>query len=245
MLFRVGIALFLSFALMGGATWVRLSNKEAKRPSLLAVDTPETLTENEYRDIYWPKEGEGSEESLTTTDLISRQLVSEYITLSGSNALTASSINDLAQKYIDLAPTLKKTGVQKIPLSSLKTVPDSKQAYQEYDEYMNAIYEDYLAGFGPESPDEMDGEDPDILQGIYQEMLDDIMLVEVPKSVAPSHLKLVNHYVLLNELLADILSETLDPIIAMANLIDLNEKIQEERAIIEEINEAISFYGNL
>lgn len=252
MLFRVGIAVFLSFILIGGATWVRVSNQKSPAPTLIGVESSNTEGTLTYEDVYGPaKDAETAipEENLTTTDLIGRQLISEYISLSSKSELSPDSLMGLADKYIELVPSIKIAGIKTISVSDIETVSDTEENYLDYDENINVIYEEYIDSFdlvGEEelALNELPLDHVSSIQKIYKNISQNLSDIAVPKSIASSHIKLINHYLSVENYLQKIIDESSDPVVAMANLIILSEKSQDEAMLIDDINDALSLYVN-
>src|SRR4051812_19067963 len=101
---RLGIALSLSALLIGGALTFRLVSARSIPPTLAAVPTTGsdvTIVDSPIASVIAPAATSTSTEPLTTTDLIGRQMLSDYLNLAAAGEATDDSVAALAAKYVD------------------------------------------------------------------------------------------------------------------------------------------------
>src|SRR3989344_381508 len=113
---RANIILAIAFAilLISLTSWQRFSGESAAKANLIAVNTVNDSTYNDLRRV-----GSASAEAAPTispepmseTDMISRQLFSDYLKLSSQSQVLPTNLENLGESYADgilsLAPLVK------------------------------------------------------------------------------------------------------------------------------------------
>src|SRR4051812_38343494 len=101
MRFRVTLALCLSFALILGATVFHVRASKSGAPTIVPVDNSREEMANAVEALGNDLNPDTStpSETLTTTDLVGRQLMSDYLSLAQSGQATEANIDTLANKY--------------------------------------------------------------------------------------------------------------------------------------------------
>lgn len=248
--FRLALALSVSVLFIGVASWYRFGTVEKVQPNIVAVDTLETGSNN-YEDILGdftaPKTAGTTtpQDPLSSTDLIGRQLILDYVGLAANGQATEAGLDLLASQYVENIATISKT----VAMSSadIKTVADTKANFQNYDKKITKIYGDYAESIGKmravaDNPDTLDS-------ALYAAMLNlnatynkaalELKDLPVPLSLATPHLKLLNSY-LSSAAATKAISETQqDPAAAFASLVILSENNNAENAILNEISQIL------
>src|SRR5262245_34471639 len=101
---RLIFALILSVALIGGATWFRAAGTHAEKAKLAVVnsqDALEPLSDEEIAADYMTPRATSSTitTQLSDTDLVGRQLFSDYMGLVADGHATKENLDTLAAKY--------------------------------------------------------------------------------------------------------------------------------------------------
>ena len=202
MRFRIGLALCLSLILISTTVWFRShSNKTA--PTLVAVDNSAASETNDYTPTSTSDLGtQAPDENLTTTDLVGRQLITDYINLARAGQATDENLASLGNKYADGVSNLQLNSAPIVSLSDLSTVADTKANFKTYDEITTKIDSERVAtvnqAYGK-------GQDLETLSsGIYilaktigeayEGAATKLKGIKVPISLASLHLKLINNY---------------------------------------------------
>ena len=149
MRFRLALALSVSILLIGVASWSRFGTTKYVRSNLIAVEqlgTNEIYDEEEVvKDFLEPKpetvSAPAPEKPLTDTDIISRNLILDYIGLAMNGQATEMSISALANQYAEKVPTLHK--IVKVGYQDIKITSDSKANFNNYSNELGKIYNEH------------------------------------------------------------------------------------------------------
>ena len=195
---RLAIALSLSALLIGGATVYRFAYAEA----LTVVRAPEVSdTDTTIIDAPIDTAGSGTTTPLTTTDLVGRQVLADYLNLTQNGQATDDNVNALATNYADKLTSLDTftpLAPADITLSS-----DSKSDLQAYATTVMALHTKYqsqtasiVKGGGDLSAVDSKGFAPTMnaLGKLYGQAATELEAVKVPPSLSVEHLKIINIY---------------------------------------------------
>lgn len=243
MRFRILLALSLSIVLIIMASWNRFATAEKANTTLSLVER--TPVSDEYyaqlSSYLKPNSNnETSSEPLTTTDLISRQLLSDYTRLASEGRLTETSIIALAEKYAESITTLNKS-VAVNPLE-LNVVTETTTSLQNYSRKMAEIYAKHAPNIKKFYISELSGTNEasgyssaEISGTAYRNMALEIEVVPVPNNLALYHLELIKIYRENTLAMESIARMENDPILALAGTIVIGENIDKEEAVVDAI----------
>jgi hypothetical protein len=252
---HVYLAIFLSVILVGGAAWVRFSQE--KEPSMLAVVESLEANDETYQDFlsdYLVNSTStvslaASSEKIGTTDLISRQLINDYVSLSTNGQATQNNIGALAEKYVDAIPTL--ISPEKVNPTDFRITPNNKADFEYYAREVERIYRDYASRLieiqSQKNINDMilssSGNAAKNMGTIYEQTAQKLKVVPVPKALIEAHIDLTNIY-LENAAAMDSLSQiNSDPASAFAGLMLLSGNVNEEALIMGKIEQILSGNG--
>ncbi len=253
MQFRLVIALSLSILLIGGASFLRFFNTEKTGPDLIAVENAEDLWSDEelLKDFLTPKTSSTTPLTTPTTnsDLIGRQLIMDYITLSASGNVNDADLSDLANKYIESLPTLNQSAV--LSYDDLKTVSNSKANFQSYATEMSRIYSQYAAKFKAISSTntQNSGANPalysffDSLSAVYTDAAVKFKAVNTPTALLSAHLRLTNSFYSSAAALQALSQAEKDSASAFSGLVLINDNVEKEETILAEITQILTSNG--
>ena len=136
----------------------------------------------------------------TTTDTVSKTLVSNYLALKQSGTLDSTSAQKLIDQTLDY---VDKIGGQVALVSDLNVIPDNdKQTITEYGENLGKILKDNkpketkneieIATKAVVSKDPNKISELDNIIAVYQKIADELKKMPVPKTFIKAHLDMVN-----------------------------------------------------
>lgn len=253
----VTFSLIISVLLIGGALFFRFKDSI---PNQGLITAQNNLSDSYYKDLTEAflntasstsisAEGdvvEATQPSLNTTDIVSRQLISDYITLEQNGQATESNLNTLASQYADSIKTII-TPVQ-ITLTDLKIVKDSSQSIKTYSNELGLIYNSYLGQLNIAHP--ITSADSTATQSLanqilslYTETATKLKTMPVPIGLADLHLQLTN--IILSDVTSSqaIANSELDPTAALAGLITFRNNATKEQNIMGKIQQLLIKYG--
>ena len=247
----LALSLTISVLLIGVASWYRFGTVKVSQPNLVAVE----LTADDYKEIVadftGPKEVvmASSTKPFTSTDLVGRQLISDYVSLAGSGQVTDADILALADRYVEGLPTLSSAPT--ISYTDLKLVSDNKNNFQNYADTLTKIFNEYQASTNKIQINESDLEtlSPAFYSSVatlstaYASATFKLKIVAVPSSLGPSHLELVNIYLSTVAATNAISKTEQDSTAAFAALIHLNKDLERRTALLEEIAQILNSNG--
>lgn len=203
---QIVTAVLLSVVLVGGATWFRfLDNPYALKSAANLQLAAEPLGEvgGSFDDVMWSAESTNSSSTtpkLNQTDILGRQLFSDYMTLSTQKGATSNNLNLLAVKFSDGLGSGITSNQEDI--TSLKVVNDSKENILSYSTNINLLKEKYknlVAGeynknkfSSPE--DKAFAEFMVRVSTLYEASAKELLAIKVPLSLSQNHLNLINNY---------------------------------------------------
>lgn len=240
----LSVALSLVFVL--GALWFRFSSSE-NSPNLIAIENAK-INEAAYQELFEGFLGTNAsntpklDEALTGTDLISRQLMLDYLSLAQSGEATDEELQALADRYIVSLPTL--VSYTPFPFANLKVVTNNKVNFQNYANTIKQIYINYVTDLSASSKG-FEGksalESSTIASGMgssYQRAASALGEMAVPAELAQAHLDLLNVYLKSSAAMSSLARASEDPATSFAGLIVIKENLDDEQkslSLIENI----------
>lgn len=250
---RSGVYLSIGFALLlvGCAFWIRYAEE---RPSgtLSLVNTPD-ITGPSYdflkTDSVASTTGSVSTAPLSNTDVISRKLFSDYVALSSQGQVTNESLATLANKYVEVIPTLAVSN--QFDYGDIKNVVNSKANLQAYSETITKIYTAYgqallkIQGGGEITAVFLTGtgETPSKMRDLYQNTAYNLVNMTVPAAVAVNHLALANLYLENASAMDYLVKSQTDPANAFSGLLMLKQNVSREADLLTKIQQTLTSNG--
>lgn len=249
MRFRLALAFSVSIMLIGLASWSRFSMAEKPVAGLVAINQAGTTLEDSsemLQDFLGPKASSTSsvsEEPLTGTDLVGRQLILDYVSLAASGGVSQTNLAALANKYVENIPALIKSEV--ISSSDLRTSSNNKEDIRNYsaklwvvvlnhEQRINSVYEDDWK-YSAESSYNVIGQ----TSSIYAETASKLRDMEVPLILSSVHADLVN-IELMNSAAAKAVAEmATDPVTGFAGLVIFNQNMDKEMSALATIRKVL------
>lgn len=238
---QIVTAVLLSVVLVGGATWFRFVSPQTAPAQLVAVSSSDGLREINAEEFFRIP-AEDAPPELTQTDVLSRQLFSDYIGLKSSGRATPENLNSLAEQYANTMFTEERVDAN-VTLSQLNIVADSNQALIDYNQKVLAMrskYESMIKSLTVQS-DFSDITDPLFIKFMlavsttYEQAVAELKKMPVPTSLANNHLDLINNYFSSIKATRSISQIEDNPISALAALSAQSKNSQEEEALVANI----------
>lgn len=248
MRFNLALAIFVSLLLVGGASWSRFAPSDKQEASLIAVETKRQADEEYYNQVVLPvleKSATSSiatAEPLTATDLVGRQLLSEYLSIAASGKVSEENINKLADKYIENIPSLSTS--QQISLQNLSITSNSRENFRKYaDEFLkiHSYFTDSINGLYPVQGDFSVFAKK--LSEIYINTSSQMKSLSAPAALANLHLELTNSYLSSYSGLLSLGKMEADPATGFAGLVAISQNLGVENKIMTEIEGILTTYG--
>ncbi len=252
---RTGIilAIFASLVLVGGASWTRFS-KEKSAANLIAVEQS-AGSETRYQEAFanylnsTSTARSASAEPLTNTDIISRQLITDYISLVGSGGNSDADLTDLVDNYVKSIPTLTVTF--KVNYADLRLVDNSRANFETYAQKVGTIYAKYAndverASAARKIVSTQTASDYEFFRKAgqaYEERAAELKSLAVPLKLASSHLALINSNLESASALEAISKAENDPMTAVAGLASMDNGLNGEMAALKEIEQIFNSDG--
>ncbi|MBX4195798.1 hypothetical protein KW796_02495 [Candidatus Parcubacteria bacterium] len=238
MRFRILLALSLSIVLIFGATWTRRST--LSQPVLVSVESPASISGStpDSADLSYDESiSRAKNDPLSTTDLVSRQLLLDYINLSSTGQATPDNLDSLASQYVEKISALSQT--PKISLMDLNTVADSKASLTAYDKSVTAIETEKIETVNRAYVKIADSADiyslTEAIASAYKKASEKLKSIPVPASVAQKHAELINNYIATSAGMESITDTNGDSIAAFAGIAAINDAVGKEDQILNEI----------
>ncbi|MFZ2484613.1 MAG: hypothetical protein WAX80_00200 [Minisyncoccia bacterium] len=251
--FRLALALSASVILIGLASWQRFSDLTEVQ-NIVAVERPD-ITEEEYGPILNDFVEPGATTTIpfsgpvNNTDLISRQLILDYISMAANGQATEATIENLANQYVESIPMIGQSPV--LTLEDIKSVSDSKTNSQNYANAMLEIHRNLARQITRSQGSNTDlgtlnaSLYPFALSIGRAYTLASLKLkdLSVPKSIAPTHLQLINNYLSSAHAMKSLSEAEQDSTSAFAGLVVLSENIEKERVLLDRISQILTANG--
>lgn len=239
------IALIACLAMVSGAAWYRYASTPSTAAILSAVATPEQS--QAYYDELTAKilatataTPIAKKDDLTATDLISRQLVSDYISLAQSGQVTSENLEALSTQYA--ASLSELTQASRITFQDVAVVDNAPAHINAYMKAVAAIYQKYLPAFkgNTESAisDRLADKDYAFLFKIgeaYANQARELKALSVPASLVEAHIDLVNANLLKAAAFAALAKIDEDPAMALAGIITISQTADAETDILNQM----------
>lgn len=246
----ITLALLASVVLIGGAFWFRFTNT-TPQVAIVAVQNeklPESYYQNLLSDFLSPSASSSPQktEPLTTTDLVGRQLVLDYISLAQNGQSTDENLAALADQYVQSIPAIITSN--KLILTDLAIVPNNKANFQLYSSQVEAAYTTYarnLLGSYSTSATSVEGESTSLkkMGEVYDQAAADLKKLRVPADLASTHLALVNLYIENAVAMKALSQSTVDPTSSFAGLIAIKANAEKEQELLSQIQEVLTKNG--
>lgn len=253
MRFRVVLALSLSIILVGLAFWVRNSSSSEDKNSLVAVSSPQnTDSSKEFIKNYLIENAgsiaTSSQPSLSSTDLISRQMFADYLALSTNGQATDANIEALAERYVANIPSLFVP--EKVSYQDLQIVANNKANLQTYGQNLTQIYTEYatklLATKSSSTSNPLGTNSSQTylkMSEIYHETALKLKAIPTPALLADSHLELINLYLENASATKSLANLQTDPASGFSGLLALGNNVDREEALLLKIAQILTANG--
>lgn len=250
--FRLRFALVTSIILIVGALWFRIHSSQASNSNLVAIQddgetTPSDLiSSEEFLALNATSTPTGP---LSTTDLVGRQLFSDYIGLVNNGQATEENLARLASSY---AETLTNTSeVRSVTSAELKTVEDTVENLQAYASVVFSTREKYKklvieATKGKNISDPNNSGFASLmnrLSDLYKQSGEEFLTISVPISLSATHLTLVNNYFSSAEAMKTLSKSEEDPLSAYAALDTQSKNNTEEEETLQNLQKTLMANG--
>jgi hypothetical protein len=190
---------------------------------------------------------------LSTTDLISRQLFSEYVGISKNGQSTPLNLQSLGNKYAEnILNRGNSLSSRTVSREDLTVTDDSPAAISQYEKQMSALRAKYAAlakGLGGEGKIINDIDDPSLQKlfataaNLYVQAAEEFERVRVPASFLPSHIAIVNNHWSSAEVLRKLAENSEDPLKLYSVIKKQVENQQEEEELFRNMQAAFRSYG--
>jgi hypothetical protein len=253
MRFRLGFALSVSLILILGALFFRFVYSSRTVSYLATVPSGNSQSDealNVTDDSVDITDTTTTPENLNTTDLVARQLFSDYLDLTSQGAVTDETVANLADKYAE--NVLSLNSFSGIKATDLKTVPDSKEAMALYGQNVTTIYDKYQSltkSAAKKGGDLSQVDSPlfsttmDTFGKLYLRAADELKNISVPSSLVDIHMQLVNNYLSSAEAIQSISKINSDSASAFAALNAQAQNSENETGILLNIQMALASKG--
>ncbi|MBI1974535.1 MAG: hypothetical protein HYS51_01640 [Candidatus Zambryskibacteria bacterium] len=242
---RLALAFLVSTTIIGAALWQRVSTTSYVKPALEItpkLDVYQGISDEDFvRDFTEPTKADSTvaEKPLTNTDIIGRQLVSDYIGLVVKGGAGTETINTLAEQYASIVPSLNKSA--KLTYTDIRTAPTTEdnlkyygneidRIYVSYSELINKAYSSSRTAYYSFAKDAVPA---------YLQIIEDIKMLSVPLPLASTHLELINLHLSNLSAAESIQKAEEDPLTAFAGFIAINDNSEKEIALLKEIEQTI------
>ncbi|MDQ3089735.1 MAG: hypothetical protein M3Q24_01100 [bacterium] len=247
-------SVFLSVALISGALWVRYDQANAfkdKEAELLAVRSQNQKDTALVNKELFGNLNPNSENKipLSETDLVGRQLFTEYMNLSSKGQATPENLNKLAEKYAKNIISLDKSAY--INESQIKIIPDTESNLQFYGQTIFEIRAKYAALIKDKSRknSNLTAGSPEFskfmleVSVLYKTSSNEVRNTPVPEILKKTHLDLVNNYISSSNAAKELSDITKDPVSAYAALNTQAKNSEGESSIFLTIEQTMRANG--
>jgi len=241
---RVILALCLSLLLISGVAVLKPNSDSRTTEPLISVENnfpklSETYVPSTTANL---TEGEPQEtESLTTSDLVWRQFLTDYIQLASVGQPSEKSLETLADKYVDLIPGILSP--PKINVTKIKVVTNSTANFQNYEKLTTKIESDRIQAINHASINNGEGDtmgpqfykSAEAISKAYQTATEKLLDVPVPALLASLHTELINNHLSNSTGMKAISNFENDSVTAFSGIIAVNKNVEVEGVIINKI----------
>jgi len=241
------VAIFISLLLVIGAFWIRSVESESGSGNLVAVAN-QPLPESYYDELLskfldTASSTPAQPENLTTTDLIGRQMILEYVSLAQAGQDTPDNLEALADKYVQSIPTIISYS-QYLP-TNLQVVSSTPENFQTYSSAMDNAYAGYIEAISSQASVEITPEslsDLAHMSNTYKDLVEKLKKIKVPSEVAEMHSDLINIYIE-NAVSMDAISSSADVASSFSGLIALKKNAEKEASDLSSIKKVLEKNG--
>lgn len=255
---RLIIALAVSVALIGGAMWfrfVRIPPYTAEVVAVSQVNTPSSDDAQVLTDFFstaTSTPATSTTVALSQTDLIGRQLLSDYLALKSQGQTTPDNIDAFATS---LAESIKNVDISipKANPNQIIVLPESEANLATYGNTMTNIrnkYKNLVATQVKSGENDVANTNSPAFSifmsaagKLYKAAADELLLVRVPTSLAQNHLGLINQYLENAEVMRLISNTSKDPLQAYAALNIYIKNSGRESELLTNIQKALMAHG--
>src|SRR3989344_1475306 len=255
---QLALAFSISVVLVSAASWWRFSRVEYERPALTIVEELDAyeISDEDFLKDFTATQQAGSavspspqtRENMSDTDMLSRQMMLDYIELSASGQITQKNIDSLITKYVDQIPNLGR--VELLSTKNLTLVEDNAENFQKYADALTLVHKNYSQSlaknyFG-QNINSLSPETYSLINtfsSAYSVAAESLRQIAVPNSLAEIHLKLLNSYLESSSATKTLSQDDSDPASAFAGLIKFKTNAAEEESIRAEITQLLTSKG--
>lgn len=254
-------ALAVSIALIGGAMWFRFVRIPPYTTSSVVavsqvdkVNTPSPDDAQVLTDFFSTATSTPgtSATTLSQTDLIGRQLFSDYMALKSQGPVTANNIKALAENYAESVKNVE-ISIPKVNQGQVIVLPDSETNLIIYSNVMTNLRSKYKNLVATQT-ENSGGDITDVnskafstfmsaIGKLYKAAANELLFVGVPTSLATNHLNLINHYLETAEVMKLISNTIEDPVRAYAALNIYTKNGEKETELLLNIQKTMLAHG--
>lgn len=250
---RLASALLISILLIGGAGWVRAGSlfKNSSTNSL-ALESASTTSSYDFsikkNDSITP-EASTQTGPLSSTDLIGRQLILDYVDLAAQGEASEENLALLANNYVEKIPSLNYS--ETISYKDIKSVSNTRENFQNYANEFTKIYKSYAENIkrANDSGKDITTLGPGMyslansLSKIYSDTANKIKSLPVPLALAENHYKIINVYLSNSAAMKAISRAEQDSSEAFAGMVALNKNLEDESTTLDQISKILTSNG--
>ncbi len=251
MRFNIVFAILASIVLIGGASWVRFARTNPFAVSYLAIVPNQLESENDILESFLNPKVPDKEPALplSQTDILGRQLFSDYMALKSRDQLDSNSLKSLINKYsggilsFESRPSVSKEQINIVPDSTDNSKIYIQKIFETRAKYAGLV----VNSFGQRNFTDID--DPDFKEltayaaKLYQEAAAELKKIPVPVSLADNHIKLIENYLSSSSSIGALSNIAEDPARTYAALNTYAQNVNEEERLLANIQLAILTNG--
>jgi hypothetical protein len=233
----ITVSILVSLVLIGGASWTKFANTKKSAAGLIASES-KTIDWSDVARSYDTNPSSTSTPTstpLTSTQVIGRQLIYDYIDLASQGGGSEENIKALADKYVDSLPTLNNSEV--MSSLELKAVSDSPTHFREYAARFLEIHNEFAAAAKTSSLSAVNlaavgtplYKTSGNIGKAYIATAEKLRTMSVPLSLGTLHIELVNTYYSSGSALNSLTESEKDPAVAFAGIIALKQNSETEQ----------------
>lgn len=253
---RLIIAFAVSIALISGAMWFRFVRIPPYSAQLVSVEGVEPFSsEEDFLENLSNTDTSLYATSTTTlsqTDLIGRQLFSDYMGLKSQGQVTPENIKALADRYAEEIKNFD-ISIPKVNPNQIIVLPDSEENLAMYGNAITSIRNKYknlvaaeVENSGGDITDTTSQAFSKFMGAVgklYQASVNELLLVGVPATLASNHIELINNYLESAEVMESISNTSQDPVRAYAALNIYAQHTEKESELFLNIQKVMMANG--
>lgn len=250
-------ALVISIALIGGAVWFRFVRiPPYTNPVATVTQVESTSTDDLLLTDFFNTEASTSSVTSTTelsqTELIGRQLFTDYLELKSKGQATPDNINAFAEKLAESINNIN-ISISKINSNKIVVLPESEASLAAYGTAMTNLrnkYKNLVAAQTKSSGGDITNINSpaysifmNAMGKLYKTAADELVLIGVPTSLAQNHVNLINQYLENAEVMRLIGNTSKDPLPAYAALSIYIKNSGREAELLLNIQKTLMAHG--